>query len=614
MPSDYSWIKIGMVMAVPLCSCNEHAEKRSTNYSGPMNTDPPNVIIIITDDQGYGELSVHGNPILKTPHLDKLHAQSVRLTDFHTAPMCTPTRGQLITGTDAARNGALNVSSGRTLLQTGIPTIQEIFAEYGYKTGLFGKWHLGDNYPYRPQDRGFNESLWFPASHIGSVPDYWENDYFNDVYIRNEKLEQFEGFCTDIFISEAMQWMKKCADENQTFLSLIPLNAPHSPFYAHEKDIAEMERIVNHSNINMPPARKKDFIRYLAMIRNIDDNIGYLMDFLDEEKLSDNTILIFMTDNGSTFGPDYYNAGMRGRKTTPYEGGHRVPFFIRWPEGGLINPSDIDGLTQVQDVLPTLLELCMLPHNKTLFDGISLAPVLKGKGKIPEDRILFINYSRMPLFFDYPSPFSNTLLRETGTVVLFKRWRLIDDTELYDLSTDFAQEKNIIDEQAEITTFLRNKRAAWWSTVKETANRVIKVPVGHPQENPVKLTSCEWMDVLVDMQAQVVRGERKNSYWLLDITKDGEYEFRLRRYPPESGLKLSDNMMNGINIPISSSRILIVQGEKIFSERKPVKSDDEYIAFRFFLEKGEIALHTWFDDASNQSLMGSYYADIELLN
>jgi arylsulfatase A-like enzyme len=145
----------------------------------------PNVLVIITDDQGYGDLSCHGNPVLKTPNLDRLHAESVRFTDFHVAPMCTPTRGQLLTGVDALRNGAINVSSGRTMLRRDLPTMADVFASSGYRTGLFGKWHLGDTYPYRPQDRGFHESLWFPSSHIGSVPDAWQNDYFNDGYLHN---------------------------------------------------------------------------------------------------------------------------------------------------------------------------------------------------------------------------------------------------------------------------------------------------------------------------------------------------------------------------------------------------------------------------------------------
>ena len=166
----------------------------------------PNVVVLITDDQGYGDLSCHGNPVLKTPNLDKLHSQSVRLTDFHACPMCTPTRGQLLTGQDCLRNGAMNVSSGRTLLRRGIPTMADVFAAGGYRCGQFGKWHLGDNYPYRPHDRGFHESVFFPSSHIGSAPDFWDNDYFDDTYVHNGKREKYSGYCTDVFFGAAMKW------------------------------------------------------------------------------------------------------------------------------------------------------------------------------------------------------------------------------------------------------------------------------------------------------------------------------------------------------------------------------------------------------------------------
>lgn len=165
----------------------------------------PNVILVMTDDQGYGEFGWTGNPLARTPHIDRLASESIRLTDFHVAPMCTPTRGQLLTGLDAFRNGAVNVSSGRTLLRPELETIADVFGAAGYRTGIFGKWHLGDNYPFRPEDRGFDEALWFPSSHISSVPDFWENDYFDDTYIRNGGRVAYKGYCTDIFFREPVQ-------------------------------------------------------------------------------------------------------------------------------------------------------------------------------------------------------------------------------------------------------------------------------------------------------------------------------------------------------------------------------------------------------------------------
>src|SRR5687767_13831462 len=190
---------------------------------------PRNVIIIITDDQGYGDLGCHGNPIVRTPHLDRLHGESLRFIQFHVAPMCTPTRGQLLTGIDSLRNGAMNVSSGRTLLRREFPTAAEIFATNGYRTGIFGKWHLGDNYPYRPQDRGFEKSIWLPSSHSPSASDYWNNDYFDDVYWHDGRREPFAGYCTDVFFGEAMQWMRGCAARKEPFFCYLTPNAPHGP-------------------------------------------------------------------------------------------------------------------------------------------------------------------------------------------------------------------------------------------------------------------------------------------------------------------------------------------------------------------------------------------------
>ena len=402
----------------------------------------PNVIIVITDDQGYGDLACHGNPVAVTPNLDQLHDESVRLVDFHAAPMCTSTRGQMLTGLDAARNGAVNVSSGRTLLRADLPTMADIFRAGGYRTGVFGKWHLGDNYPYRPQDRGFEESLWFPSSHISSLPDYWENDYFDDVYCRNGMRERYEGYCTEVFFREAMAWMLDCVDADEPFFAYLPTNAPHYPLWvpAEDREAAEAAFVAGEDALpELEPDLRARIIRFLAMIRNVDTHVGELRAFLHELAIEENTILFFMTDNGSTFGPLYYNAGMRGGKVTLWEGGHRVPCFVHWPDGGLGAPRDIAGLTQIQDLLPTLIDFCGLePSYKESLDGISLASTLRGEELPPEDRMLFVNYSRMPRT-DYPTPDARSVMRSEGTGVLWRRWRLLEETELYDLDSDPMQ-------------------------------------------------------------------------------------------------------------------------------------------------------------------------------
>lgn len=568
----------------------------------------PNVIVIMTDDQGYGELSVHGNPILKTPELDKLHAKSARLTDFHVAPMCTPTRGQLLTGLDAAKNGAVNVSSGRSLLKKGIKTMADYFSENGYNTGIFGKWHLGDNYPSRPEDRGFQETLWFPSSHIGSAPDYWGNDYFDDVYIKNGVREKFEGYCTDVFFDKAKEWMSSSQDKNLPFLTFIPTNAPHQPFYALEKDIKEMEKIVENSAFSSMEADKKyKFIRYLAMISNIDQNVGDLMVFLKRKKLLDNTIVVFLSDNGSTFGPDYFNAEMRGGKTELYEGGHRVPFFVSWPNGN-INPRDISGLSQSQDILPTLLDLCGIERSSNeSFDGVSLASVFKGEQEIDPNRSIVINFSRMPFYFDYPSPYTNSLMSMEGAAVLWKKWRLLNDNELYDLTKDPLQENNIINDYPTIVAQMRLQSFNVWDPVKDIVNVPQRIIIGSTHEKSTMLSASDWMDVFLDQQIQISEGQKKNSYWLLDIETAGVYNFELRRYPKETDLMLTSEKGDSKSMPIHAAKIFITTESKQVRKKSIVKKDDKGIAYSFQLEKGPIALHTWFEDIEGTSLSGAYY-------
>lgn len=582
----------------------------------------PNVLIIMTDDQGYPELSVHGNPVLQTPNLDILHGQSIRLSDYHVTPMCTPTRGQLLTGMDAARNGAVNVSSGRALLRPKIPTIANYFSDAGYFTGVFGKWHLGANYPFRPQDRGFEESVWYPSSSIPSVPAYWGNDYFDDVYTHNGKEQRYKGYCTDVFFSEAKRFMLDSVRKKKPFLCYLATNTPHGPFIPKDEDRKAIAQILESPKFDhLEENIKRRLSLYLGMIRNIDWNMGKLMKFLDENNLSENTILLFQTDNGSILGPQYFNAGMRGKKTQIWEGGHRVPCFIRWPSGGLGKPRDIEGLTQVQDVLPTLLELCEIEIknvNGQKFDGMSLASIIKDKKKVPEDRMLVINYSRMPGFSNYPSPYSQTQMRADQSAVLWKRWRLLENRELYDLKSDPMQKNNIIGNHPKVVAKMRRHLYSWWDTVKHLANNPQRIIIGTKYENPTKLSATEWLDVFVDQQGQIFRGVQKSGYWLLDIAQSGEYEIELRRWPKEADGTISGTLPNGEGkaLPITEAMLyfsdhnhLDIGQKKAYQFEgltKRVTQKDKAITFTMSLKKGPVALHTWFK-GQNNTMLSAYY-------
>ncbi|MBS1830622.1 MAG: arylsulfatase [Acidobacteria bacterium] len=556
----------------------------------------PNVILIMSDDQGYGDFSCHGNPDIKTPQLDALRKESVAFTDFHVAPMCTPTRAQLMTGRNCLFTRAMNVSSGRTPLRRDLPTMAEVFSQSGYATGIFGKWHLGDNYPYRPQDRGFQESVWFPSSHIGAVPDYFTNDYFNDHYRHNGKVEPYQGYCTDVFFNEAMTWMRRQHSAGKPFFTYLPLNAPHGPLYVP----AEFREPYKH----LPEVVQ----RLYGMIANIDQNMGRLDAMLKETGLRENTIVIYLTDNGSTPTGDRYNAHMRGHKTMLYEGGHRVPIFIRWPAAKIGGGREIDELTQVQDLFPTLIDLCELkPTKKPVFDGHSLAPMLRESAKALPDRTLIIQFSRM----------NASRPRKDDACILWKKWRMVHGGELYNIDADPDQKENVKDDNPQVAARLQQQYDKWWTTVEPFVDSFLPSYIGSDKENPTMITACEWADVFLDQGAQVRNGVRKNGLWHVFADQAGDYEIALCRWPREIATALSapyaarqfeDGSINaGVALPIAKARLKI----GAFDQTIETKATDKEAVFRMKLPKGATTMQSWFLDAQDQEITGAYYVYAE---
>ena len=309
-----------LFILISIASCSLPKE---TSSFAPL--EKPNIIMIMTDDQGYGDLSIHGNPYLKTPHLDQLAEESIRFSNFHVATTCAPTRAGLMTGVHCNRTGTWHTVGGRSLLSTRFPTIAEQLQPLDYATGIFGKWHLGDNYPFRPQDRGFDEVLVHGGGGVGQTPDYWNNDYFDDTYFHNGQPKKYTGFCTDIWFQEATKFIKESDDNDEPFFCYITTNAPHGPHHAPQSYI---DPYLDNDDIVNP--------NFFGQIANVDDNIGKLKQMLSTQGLLDNTIIIFLTDNGTAAGASIdkdkhvtkgYNSGMRGKKVDEYEGGHRVPLL-----------------------------------------------------------------------------------------------------------------------------------------------------------------------------------------------------------------------------------------------------------------------------------------------
>lgn len=563
------------------------AEKRTAAGRGR-----PNVIVVVSDDQGYGDFSCHGNPVLKTPVLDRLHSQSVRLTDYHVAPMCTPTRGQFLTGMDALRNGASSVCAGRSFIRRGIPTAAEIFAAGGYRTGHFGKWHLGDSYPNLPHQRGFEETVYHLGWGITSMADLWQNDYFDGRFRHNGVLQQYKGYCTDVWFDLALNWIKERHQKQEPFFLYLPTNAPHGPHWVADK--------YKQLYAGRGPAP------FFGMIANLDENMGRLENLLNETGLRDNTIVVFFNDNGGTAGVNLFNAGMRGRKTQYYDGGHRAACFIRWPAGGLGMPRDIGTLTHVQDLLPTLIDLCGVAKPQAAkFDGISLASLLKGTQETLPDRMLVVQYGQRPVKWD--------------AAVLWNKWRLVKGEELYDLASDPGQMKDVAAAQPDVLQKMRGHYEKWWSEIEPRLDDFTPVVIGSDRENPVCLSAADWANVYCDNMQNLREGVNRNGPWNIIAEMDGEYEIALRRWPKEAGAAIAAGVPEfkavdgglpaGKALPIAKARLKI--GSQ-FDESKPVAANDKDVTFRVALKAGtKLEMQSWFFDAAGSELCGAYFAYVK---
>ncbi|VGO22691.1 arylsulfatase [Pontiella sulfatireligans] len=537
---------------------------------------PPNVIVIMTDDQGYGDLSVHGNPVLKTPELDKLHAQSVRFTDFHVAPMCTPTRGQLMSGMDAMRNGATEVNSSRSVLRGDIQIMPQYFKDAGYATGMFGKWHLGDSYPFSPRFRGFDETLRHRHWGITSSADYWGNTYFDPVLEYNGVDKPFKGYCTDIFFKAAMDWMARSQQQGKPFFVYLPTNVPHSPNQSLKKYSDPYKG--QYKGKKIPHT-------YYGMIANLDDNIGRLDTFLKEKGLLENTIIMYLSDNGTQSGEasKIYNAGMRDKKASTYEGGHRAPLFVRWFNGNLAHGKDISELTQVQDILPTLMDLCGLEGDRSAFSGSSLVGLLKGTQSKLDDRMCVIQYQWVRR--------GSAGGKWESAAVLWNKWRLLrgkKGMELYNITEDPAQKKNVIDAHPEVAESMSAHYDAWYQEVKPNLEHEHHVIVGSDEENPIKIYSNEWVGDYCTNLGALKSGNTKG-YWNLDVAQDGEYEIELRRWPEESDKTLIDSMDGKSEkgaVPVAKVRLQV--GD--FDQTVDVKQEDKLVRFRVNLKRGATQL------------------------
>ncbi len=438
----------------------------------------PNIILVMTDDQGYGDLACHGNPFIKTPHIDRFHAEAVRFTDFHVSPTCSPTRSALMTGRHEFRNGITHTIHERERMTLKATTIAQVLKSAGYATGIFGKWHLGDEAPYQPDQRGFDEVFIHGAggigqSYEGSCGDAPGNKYFDPAILHNRVFEQTKGYCTDVFFAQATKWIAEKHAAKAPFFAYVTPNAPHGPLVCPD----EYEKMYTGK---VPP----NVAKFYGMISNIDDNFGRLLARLKELGLERDTLVVFMTDNGTATGAPTFNAGMRGSKATPYNGGTRVPALWRWPAafpGGV----DADALTAHIDIFPTFAELAGLPLTDALREqvaGRSLVPLLRDPKSAWADRLLITHVGRWERGQAASAKYAACSIRSPRHT-LVSPGRAVEKWELYDLKADPGETNNLAAEKPEIVRELKSAYDRWWD---ETQPYLVNENAVGPKVNSFK--------------------------------------------------------------------------------------------------------------------------------
>ena len=524
--------------------------------STPTAEPPPNIIVIITDDQGYGDFGFHGNPVLQTPHLDAMAEGSARLENFYVSPVCAPTRASLMTGRYNYRTRVVDTWLGRAMMEPDEITIAEQLQANGYATGIFGKWHLGDNYPMRPMDQGFQESLIHRGGGIGQPADPIgaEGKYTDPTLLRNGELTPMEGYCTNLYFEHALDWIEE-VHEDRPFFAYIPTNAPHGPYHDVPDSLYQYYKGLNLRHELFPMDEGYPFTddmnadrvaRIFAMIANVDENIGRLFQGLDQMDITDNTLVIFMNDNGPN--SRRYVNGMRGMKTSVYEGGVRSPFFAHWPAGlepGLAS----DHITAHIDVVPTLLDAAGIsPDPHSGLDGQSVLPLLNRTAEAWPDRTLFIQAHRG----DNPVRYHHFMARN-------QRWKLVHHSgfgrqnfegdpnfELFDMENDPFEMNNLADQHPDTLNMLLTAYDTWFDEVGSTRPDNYAPPrivIDPAEENPMVLTRQDWRHT--PGYGDWGWAPDALGYWLLDVDAPGTYAFSWR-FTGDDVPGIGRLMLNGV--------------------------------------------------------------------
>ncbi|MGK0239861.1 MAG: arylsulfatase A-like enzyme [Candidatus Pelagisphaera sp.] len=543
--------------------------------------DRPNVLLILTDNQSYFELSCHGHEQVQTPRIDKLAGESVDLVNFHAPPFCSPSRTLLMTGRYAMRAGVHTTVQGVSIMHKDEITMANYLGGVGYRTAIFGKWHLGYSYPYHPMERGFDETFVHGGGGIGQLEDYYGNDHLDAVWDHNGVFEKSEGFSSDVLFDRATQFID--ANREDPFFCFISTPATHTPYQAEPRAMARIKaRGVEASDADL---------KLYSMIENIDENVGNLMDQLDVWNLRDNTIVIFATDQGiGTRGdPNPLFEGKRETHGGAYDEKNQVFCMVRYPP--LTKAGENDAITGMVDVLPTILDLCDVPIPSSL-DGRSLRSLLAGADRWEDDRTLIVQCPRNR----YREEWQNAAVKT-------QRWRLVGGDMLFDIEKDPSQLVNLAGANPDVVAQLQASYKSFWISLPPAADLLSRHILGDPRAPEVRLNGMDWYRGGSPWHQAHLTRAHQNGVWAVDVARDGRYRLELRWYPREES--------TAIGAIAASVRV----GDRY--AQAAMSPEDPEAVFELELEAGEFDLETAFQlpetrEDHDQS-WGAYFVHVEYL-
>ena len=545
--------------------CNPVSNQQPTDYQ-------PNVILILTDDQGIGDVGFKGNPFIQTPHLDQLASESIDLENFYVSPVCSPTRSSLMTGRYYMRTGIYDTYNGGSIMTPREKTMAEYFHEAGYVSGIFGKWHLGDHYPSRPMDQGFDEALIHQAGGVGQVGDLgnyfsFDSSYFDPVLYKNGEPVQTKGYCSDVYTDGALEFIDTHKD--QPFFLYLSFNAPHTPLQLPEKyyhiyeNLGEQFKASDDPNFlgeELSERQIEAAKRVYGMVTNIDDNVGRILEKLKKQGLEENTLVIFLTDNGPQ--QVRYKMGLRAWKTSVYEAGIKVPALFRYPKW---EPKKVKETLAHIDMLPTIMEFCGIQSSwENPIDGTSFLSLLTG-GEGPStinDRTLFFHWQR-----GFSESNQNTAVRKGDFKLVANAWGNPEKNsiQLFNLADDPGESNDLATSSPEKVSELMEEWDRWLPEVLESSP--------YP-DDPPRITIGTDYQTITHFNRNDAKGmtgiwnqEKVFGYWDVNVAKSGEYRFEVSFLKPiESGSRVYIKMapfQQSITVTDAETKKLIFEGMNI---------------------------------------------------